>query len=59
MLFVTEVFNIAVNDFDAKEFARYSRVLVVNELAVSGTQYKMNGKKRIILPVVQIDSSIS
>ena len=30
VLVVTELFNIAVNDIDAKESARYSRVLVVN-----------------------------
>ena len=35
---LTELFNIAVNDFDGKKSARYSRVLVVTELAVSGTQ---------------------
>ena len=33
LLVVTELVNIAVNDFDAKKFARCSRVLVV-----SGTQ---------------------
>ena len=33
MLAVTELFNIVVNDVDAKKSARYSRVLVV-----SGTQ---------------------
>ena len=27
-----------VNDFDVKQSARYSRVLVVNELVLSGTQ---------------------
>ena len=31
-------FNIAVNYFDAKKFARYSQVLVVTELVASGTQ---------------------
>ena len=38
VLVVTELFNMAVNDFDAKQSARYSRVLVVNELVLSGTQ---------------------
>ena len=38
MLVVTELFNNAVNDFDAKESARCSRVLFVTELVVSGTQ---------------------
>ena len=37
VLLVTELFNIAVNDFDAKKPARCGRVLVVTEL-VSGTQ---------------------
>ena len=39
MLIVTaELFSIAVNDIDAKKSARYSWVLVVTELVVSGTQ---------------------
>ena len=38
MLIVTELFNIAVNDYVAKKSARYSRVLVVTELVTSGTQ---------------------
>ena len=38
-LVVSELFHIAVNDFDAKKSVRYSRVLVVTELVVSGTQY--------------------
>ena len=29
VLIVTELFNMAVNDFDAKQSARYSRVLAV------------------------------
>ena len=37
-IIVTELFGIAVNDFDAKKSARYSRVLVVIELVASGTQ---------------------
>ena len=38
LLIVTELFNMAVNDFDAKQSPRYSRVLVVTELVLSGTQ---------------------
>ena len=30
---------ITVNDFDAKKFAHYSRMLNVTELVVSGTRY--------------------
>ena len=37
ILIVTELFNIAVNDFDAEKSARYSPVLVVTELVVCGT----------------------
>ena len=37
VLTATELFNIAVNLFDAKKSARYSLVLVVTELVVSGT----------------------
>ena len=40
VLALTELFNMAVNDFDAKQSARYSRVLVVTELVLSGTQCK-------------------
>ena len=40
VLVVTELFNMAVNDFDAKQSACYSRVLVVTELVLSGTQCK-------------------
>ena len=32
------LFNIAINDSDAKKAARYSRVLIVTELVLSGTQ---------------------
>ena len=39
MLLVNELSKIAVNDFDAKKSAGYSKVFVVTELAVSGTQY--------------------
>ena len=35
---VTELLNIAANDYAAKKSARYSRVLVVTELVISGTQ---------------------
>ena len=38
VLFVTELPNIALNNFDAKKSARCSRVLIVTELVVSGTQ---------------------
>ena len=38
VLIVTEVFNIAVNDFDSKKSTRCRQVLVVTELVVSGTQ---------------------
>ena len=38
MLVVIKLFNIAVNDFNAQEFARCRRVLVVTELVVSGAQ---------------------
>ena len=37
MFVLTELFNIAVNDFEAKKSAGYSRVLVT-EFVVSGTQ---------------------
>ena len=42
VIIVTELFNVAVNYFDAKKSASCSRVLVVTELVVSGTQY-ING----------------
>ena len=35
MLVVTEFLNIAINDFDAKKFARKNWVLVVTELVIS------------------------
>ena len=35
---VTKLFNIAVNDFDAKKSAHCNQVLVLTELAASGTQ---------------------
>ena len=40
LLVVTELFSNVTNDFDPKKSARYSRVLVVTELVVSGTQCK-------------------
>ena len=43
MLIVTELFNIAVNGFDAKK-SRYKRVLVVTELVVSGTKCNTHGQ---------------
>ena len=42
VLIVTELLNIAVNDFDAKKSAHCSQVLVVTELVVSGTQCNQN-----------------
>ena len=38
MFIVTKLFNIAVNYFDAKKSARYSRMLFVTKLVVRGTQ---------------------
>ena len=38
VLVVTELFNIAVNDFGAKKSAHYSWVLAVTEVVVRGTQ---------------------
>ena len=38
VLIVTELSNIAVNDYDTKKSAHCSQVLVVTELVVSGTQ---------------------
>ena len=38
VLVVTELYNIAVNDFDAKESARCRRVLIVIEIAVNVAQ---------------------
>ena len=38
MLAVTELFNIAANDMDAKKYAGYSQVFVVSALIVNGTQ---------------------
>ena len=35
---VTKFFHIAVNDFDTKKYACYSRVLVVTKLVLSDTQ---------------------
>ena len=38
VLVVTELFNIAINDFDIKKSSRYSQMFVVAELVTSGTQ---------------------
>ena len=38
VLIVTELFNIAVNDFDTNKSACYNWVLAVTELVVRGTQ---------------------
>ena len=38
VLIVTELFNTAVNGFDAKKSARCSRLLVVTEFVVNWTQ---------------------
>ena len=35
---VSKLFNTAVKDFDTKQSARYSLVIVLAELVVSGTQ---------------------
>ena len=40
VLLVSKLFNIAINDVDAKKYARDGRVLVVTERFVSGTQCK-------------------
>ena len=43
VLVVTELFNIAVNDLDAKKATRCSsQVLIVTKLIVSGTQFNKN-----------------
>ena len=38
VLIVTKLFNLAVNDFDAKRLTFYSKVLIIAELIFSGTQ---------------------
>ena len=38
MLIVSKLFNTAVKDFDTKQSARYSLVIILAELVVSGTQ---------------------
>ena len=52
LLAVTELFNIAVNDFDTKKFTHHSRMFVVTELVVSGTQvyYKQCGSSMTFVP---------
>ena len=42
VLIETKLFNMVVNDFDAKQSASYSRVLVVTKLVLSGTQCLIN-----------------
>ena len=50
LLVVTELFNIAVNDFDAQKSARYSRVLLVTELVVSvNPRYKVFERKLLLV----------
>ena len=58
MFIVTELFNIEVNYFNAKKSARCSRVLVVSELVVSGTQCisKSNAAVRRSFYTVEIHS---
>ena len=49
LLVVTELFNIAVNDFDAQKSAHYSRVLLVTELVVSvNPRYKVFERKLLL-----------
>ena len=55
MLVVTELFNIAVNDFDAKKSAHCSQVPVVNELVVSGTQCNQNNNASDIEKVAGVN----
>ena len=45
MLIVTELFDLAVNDIEAKKSSRYSRVLAVTELVVSGIQCSYRPKR--------------
>ena len=57
MLIVTK-FSSVVNDSDAKKAARYSRVLVVTELVVSGTQCSaviVFSPERILLFIFFVD----
>ena len=53
VLVVTQLFNIAVNDFDAKKSTSCRRVLVVTELA-SGTQ--CSDTKKSLLSTVPFGS---
>ena len=52
MFVISELFNIAVNGFVTKNFARYSRVFFLAELVVSGTQvyYKQCGSSMTFVP---------
>ena len=55
VLIVAELFNIAVNYFDAKKSAHCSWVLVVTELVVSGIQrnYKHFVRRRVLVFVMK------
>ena len=44
LLVVTELFNIAVNDFDTKKFTHWKWVLVVTELVINRAQCTSNYK---------------
>ena len=46
---VTELIDIAINDFVAKKFAHRIRLLVVTELLVSGTQCTVDETYHIFL----------
>ena len=48
VLVVTELFNMAVSDFDAKQSACYSRMFFVTELVLSGTQCRLNGHFHLV-----------
>ena len=48
LLVVTELFDIVVNDFDAKKSARCSRMFVVTYIIVSGPQCKSNANKKLL-----------
>ena len=52
MLVVTELFIIAVSNFDAKKATRHSQVLVVTEVAVSGTQGNSSNTAQLASPSI-------
>ena len=57
MLVVTELFNIAVNDFDAKKSACYKSVFVVTELfniAVNDFDAKKSARHKWVLVVTEL-----